>query len=987
MPIAEATPELFADGKCGKSLPAGELLQVFKFGQFSPVKVLDGTSEAIVAVGKSTESSASSSGSIVSTSSPLITTDSENTSALVINSSSSTSNISALSMQGGRPEFTFKQLLEGETSIQLPARPTAVMLTDADVSDLVASGQMSYKNQTWNVALTSSTIDQILKGSSGIIEGQAGNVRKLFMVQPTKPMIKQTAKSPGVSNYEISEANLADFLADPVVPGEDDQPFRVKINQNNVLELAKKGQTIVRIGEKDFGIKVTKKPMDMGIIPFEKGQYGWRAPKLPNDGNVSGNGSPGNGAMPSSYQPRPPLKAADFEGITLAVYFEWLQEWVLKGFSRGRLLHSLSLAPQEETTIELSTWDRRKRTLEQSSLTETEQSVEEEEKTQDSAEIYREMTKKHEFELKLGGELDAQYNGGTVNVKLKAKADSADKTNVDDVTKNTTKAVRDGIKKAATKVKTQRSSKISETTEIGREEKITRKVRNPNMCHTLNLDYYEVITHYDVTTSFNKDGMRFCAMIRNPVAQEKFPREFIRQHEGALWDALLDRTLVSGFEALRLLRAREVAIAELDVKKSRRKQPSVQAAPGPEAQTANTSSPSAEESAANNYLRNLQVSCKKVLQEQLVEGLKNAFKSLADDQSSLGTKKGSPRQDDLDKGKRYLAQQLFLRHFSQLAQALGELASSGADLSIRTWGTKLAPLMPTTASMPRPSQLSQDPQEVKEGLLQEIVRPFVGSTMWVEHWPWWWGEIKRVGLMEPDDSSLGSIVEQFEKIYRAFLESESNKSAATTGQTITKQAQETQDQLSDEDRLEADFPLRDFAIATERAEVLVKHFEEHKHHYSFALFQSLPPQEQLEYIERAMTSIDSGFDPGFYRPRVVSQIGPFLLVPLNHEIIPDATELLKIMKDKITLQPETDTILLPSPGLTIDSRLGQCGTCEEFIEESRTIELRRLTALARQTELEADRMDARLTQNPQQLADPKPIVEPLRVRIEQLPQS
>src|SRR5687767_4202285 len=47
-----AEPELFAEGSCGRPLPAGELLQEFRFGQFSPLKRLKAGSEVTVVVGE-----------------------------------------------------------------------------------------------------------------------------------------------------------------------------------------------------------------------------------------------------------------------------------------------------------------------------------------------------------------------------------------------------------------------------------------------------------------------------------------------------------------------------------------------------------------------------------------------------------------------------------------------------------------------------------------------------------------------------------------------------------------------------------------------------------------------------------------------------------------------------------------------------------------------------------------------------------------------
>ena len=55
-----------------------------------------------------------------------------------------------------------------------------------------------------------------------------------------------------------------------------------------------------------------------------------------------------------------------------------------------------------------------------------------------------------------------------------------------------------------------------------------------------------------------------------------------------------------------------------------------------------------------------------------------------------------------------------------------------------------------------------------------------------------------------------------------------------------------------------------------------------------------------------------------------------------------------------------DQSILPTPGISVSSRLGKCTGCEDFIEDSRKHELARLKALAQLEQAEADRRNARL---------------------------
>jgi hypothetical protein len=99
--------------------------------------------------------------------------------------------------------------------------------------------------------------------------------------------------------------------------------------------------------------------------------------------------------------------------------------------------------------------------------------------------------------------------------------------------------------------------------------------------------------------------------------------------------------------------------------------------------------------------------------------------------------------------------------------------------------------------------------------------------------------------------------------------------------------------------------------------------------------------------------------------------------------MPKATALLDILKKRIDVKPETDTILLPTPGMTTDARLGHCSAGEDFIEESRELDLDLRREQVRQAKAEADRLERRLVVEPPELDDPKPQVPRVQVDLEQ----
>ncbi|MFD5708772.1 hypothetical protein ACFWGV_21905, partial [Bacillus subtilis] len=81
----------------------------------------------------------------------------------------------------------------------------------------------------------------------------------------------------------------------------------------------------------------------------------------------------------------------------------------------------------------------------------------------------------------------------------------------------------------------------------------------------------------------------------------------------------------------------------------------------------------------------------------------------------------------------------------------------------------------------------------------------------------------------------------------------------------------------------------------------------------------------------------------------------------------------------------TDRVILTTPGVSVESWLGDCSGCEDHTEQLRTAQARASVAEARIRELEADRRAAMLADNDH--SDPDPVVTPrLHVTVEQQPE-
>ena len=78
------------------------------------------------------------------------------------------------------------------------------------------------------------------------------------------------------------------------------------------------------------------------------------------------------------------------------------------------------------------------------------------------------------------------------------------------------------------------------------------------MCHALNLDYFEILVNYNLATECLRREAQLVALINIPKRYE-WSRTTVRKFEPTLKAALLDRTFNPGFDASRLLAARDEA--------------------------------------------------------------------------------------------------------------------------------------------------------------------------------------------------------------------------------------------------------------------------------------------------------------------------------------------------------------------------------------------------------------------------------------------
>jgi hypothetical protein len=830
----------------------------------------------------------------------------------------------------------------------------------------------------------------------------------------------QTASTPaGPARPERPDntiSDLAAFLAKPEVPGDDGRPFALTLTHDEVHDLRTAGTTSITLADNTV-LKLTvatavtvataamqrRRPRDDGDLGGTDGDLGGtdttgdepeepvtpKAKTVETVATISAGSAVAHtrykqiltdprgfekikkffaGAEPLPITPPPPARPPFH--LRVALFLPWRQTWTMKGLSRGRLMQSLALAPEEEATIELQTWERHRKTLEQSTETDTEQSIEGIDTTKDTSEIYGEVQRQSDFQYQVGGSMRATYRPAAGEIEIGANAELSGKTAINQIGKNTQTRLHEAVIKASTKVRTQRTTKITETVEWGSEQRVTRRIRNPNLCHTLNLDYYEVLAHYDIVTAFLPADTKLCAMVENPVSVRTFTDEIVRVNETALRDALLDRALAEGFDAIRLLGAYTEAKLELADRKAAAALAAKIGAPEQKKDTADDPQPSKQQADLLDALASLVAAAGEFAKRRSPGPILTAIGDHATIDAEL---KRSAR--------RWVYTTLVEAKFPNFAAILRDLptnadAKETADVKVRLRvAQQLAGAIPAPTGNPTLGALNDltDADKEAAGLAGEIHQHMAAA--W--DWAWWSGRCKEEQLYTPDDMGVPAAAQRLADRQTALDSAPTVDKAAAAGKEMAAAADQKQSQQAAEDVLEMKFGLEDVGRARERRSTLLNHLNDHLDYYRFVLFQALPPSEQLD---RLMDGSGGALRVGMFEPRVVSMHGPYLAVPLHNageDIISKFRE--TIIDTLSTIPTAISRVMLPTPGMTIESRLGRCSAAEEFIEQSRAIELRRLTANARQAELEADRLEARLAAK--KLDDPKTPSVPVSLQV------
>jgi hypothetical protein len=626
--------------------------------------------------------------------------------------------------------------------------------------------------------------------------------------------------------------------------------------------------------------------------------------------------------------------------LKLALYMPWRHTWKLKGYTRGELLHALALAPQEEVNLEVSTWDRRKRAYEDTAESEFEQTKEFTETQKDSQAVVKEMANQNTFGINIGGTVGFTQAGFNVTGTQGADA----RTSLNNSSKVSVESMAESVRRSTMKLRLQRQTKIAETTELGTEDKVSRRIRNPNLCHTLQLNYYEVLANYEIEITFDRAEARLCVLIDNEeLGLQEFDYTNIRYFESVLKRVLLVPSLESGFEAAHRLYAQD------QLCEARRRNDMCS---GVEKLA---KKPTEDEEALTAQVGRIVKSYSEMHTAGPAGRKKLSAWSILSGAFGLPGLVWTMELIDTQQFQRWLyrarARQLEPHLFDLLAELNTELAKPNAKATLE----QVHDVIDALAAIPDLSKLKGSSFVADGDALYQILRETFGIK-----------SFEIFNDIPPDAYAVNDC---------GVVAGLSTLREMVADLAEKKAKEEAVDAMAENQAAAlATVAARDTAADLEAVEALRTHLNSYRNYYRAAIFQLMPWSDAFQQAIAPYYPLVGRDVLGFS--------GNSLALPVTVDLDPRLQafydELVTKNDDLISMK-STLPVTLPTSGVHLENRLGKCSGCEEYVERIRELDLKSKRQSLRQQRLENERYQARLDAKDYR----DPIRRPPLVRIEE----
>jgi len=242
--------------------------------------------------------------------------------------------------------------------------------------------------------------------------------------------------------------------------------------------------------------------------------------------------------------------------LPVAVFVPFTQTWTLKGVSRGTLLQSIVLAPQEEVPLEASKWAGSARSRPSDA---TVQNI------QDAETFWTEMATEQDLAWRNSGSTDGSYPYAVATMTLDARGGISEPASIQQTADEIGKKLQAATLDASARFSIRHTPRAKPTID----ERSTHLIRNPNRCHVLTLELFETVAHYAIGLGFVRSKLQLVVLLPNPFADQEFDAALAQRNEPVLRSALLDTTLEDGFDACRFVASVDPFVAATPREKRR----------------------------------------------------------------------------------------------------------------------------------------------------------------------------------------------------------------------------------------------------------------------------------------------------------------------------------------------------------------------------------------------------------------------------------
>lgn len=174
----------------------------------------------------------------------------------------------------------------------------------------------------------------------------------------------------------------------------------------------------------------------------------------------------------------------------LFLTLHYRQDWRPSGYGLGDLIYTISLLPNEELTLEVKTWETDRRLEEMGTDLETKNTSD----IQSTASSSSDVASKVETKEKEYVDAKAGYSGFGASLSVSGGWSQE----VGTMNQENARQAQENAQKACREETANQKTKIAVSRESGSESKTTRKIRNVNQAHTLNVNFFEVLKEYEV---------------------------------------------------------------------------------------------------------------------------------------------------------------------------------------------------------------------------------------------------------------------------------------------------------------------------------------------------------------------------------------------------------------------------------------------------------------------------------------------------------